>query len=150
MTQRALVVDDEEGIRVLCRVNLELGGFEVVEAADGVEAVEQAKSAKPDVIFLDLMMPKMDGWETLAALRADPDTEAIPVVLLTARSSEDDQLRGWGEGIFDYIRKPFTPTVLVERATAAIEEADPEALADRARRAIEQLRIAQDMQRRLR
>jgi two-component system phosphate regulon response regulator PhoB len=143
-------VDDEEGIRVLCRVNLELGGFEVIEAADGAEAVELANTARPDVIFLDLMMPRMDGWETLAALRADAATESIPVILLTARTSEDDQLRGWGEGVFDYIRKPFAPTTLVERATAAIEQNDPEALADRARRAIEQLRIAQDMQRRLR
>ncbi len=72
------------------------------------------------MIFLDLMMPKMDGWETLDALRADASVAEIPVILLTARTSEEDQIRGWGEGIFDYLPKPFNPQVLVEWATQAV------------------------------
>ena len=144
---RVLVVDDEEGIRVLCRVNLELGGFTVFEAGDGVEAIQVARTENPDVIFLDLMMPKMDGWDTLAALRADAATAEIPVVLLTARTSEEDQIRAWGEEIFEYLPKPFNPQVLVEWATHAMEHIDPDAAAARRHRAVEQLRMVQELRR---
>lgn len=144
---RVLVVDDEEGIRVLCRVNLELGGFTVTEAGDGVEALAAVRAERPDVIFLDLMMPRMDGWETLAALRADDATADIPVILLTARTSEEDQIRGWGEGIFEYLPKPFNPSVLVEWAGQAMAPGDPEAEAARRARAVEQLRVVQDLRR---
>jgi DNA-binding response OmpR family regulator len=142
---RVLVVDDEEGIRVLCRVNLELGGYTVFEAADGVEAIAVARRERPDVIFLDLMMPKMDGWDTLSALRADATTAEIPVVLLTARTSEEDQIRGWGEEIFEYLPKPFNPQVLVEWAGAAMQRVDPDVAAARRHRAVEQLRMVQEL-----
>ena len=145
---RVLVVDDEEGIRVLCRVNLELGGFTVFEAGDGVQAMEVAKREKPDVIFLDLMMPVMDGWDTLAALREDEDTASIPVVLLTARTSEEDQIRAWGEEIFEYLPKPFNPQVLVEWATHAMSPPERDAAAARRQRAVEQLRMVQQLRRR--
>ena len=144
---RVLVVDDEEGIRVLCRVNLELGGFTVFEAGDGAEAITVARAERPDVIFLDLMMPKMDGWEALAALRAAPETAAIPVVLLTARTSEEDQIRAWGEDIFEYLPKPFNPQVLVEWAQHAMEPVAPDAAAARRQRAVEQLRMVQELRR---
>src|SRR4030088_2929151 len=98
---RVLVVDDEEGIRVLCRVNLELEGYEVLEAADGPTALELSRSKRPDLIFLDIMMPGMDGWEVLNELKADPETTAIPVVMLTARTSEADQIRGGGGGLME-------------------------------------------------
>jgi DNA-binding response OmpR family regulator len=143
-----LVVDDEEGIRVLCRVNLELGGFAVSEAGDGVEAIAVARDRRPDVIFLDLMMPKMDGWETLTVLRSDNATADIPVVLLTARTSEEDQIRGWGEGIFDYLPKPFNPQVLIERATQAMAPVDDDAATSRRNRMVDQLRVAQELRRR--
>jgi len=142
---RVLVVDDEEGIRVLCRVNLELGGYTVFEAADGVEAIAVARRERPDVIFLDLMMPRMDGWDTLSALRADATTAEIPVVLLTARTSEEDQIRGWGEEIFEYLPKPFNPQVLVEWAGAAMQRVDPDVAAARRHRAVEQLRMVQEL-----
>ena len=145
---RVLVVDDEEGIRVLCRVNLELEGFEVFEAGDGTEAIGVARRERPDVIFLDLMMPKMDGWETLAALRSDTATAGIPVILLTARTSEEDQIRAWGEEVFEFLPKPFNPQVLVEWATRAMAPADPDTEAARRNRAVDQLRIAQDIRRR--
>ena len=145
---RVLVVDDEEGIRVLCRVNLELGGFAVTEACDGVEALAAVRAERPDVVFLDLMMPNMDGWETLAALRSDEATADLPVILLTARTSEEDQIRGWGAGIFDYMPKPFNPQVLVERAVRATMPVDPDVAEARRARAVEQLRAVQDLRRR--
>lgn len=144
---RVLVVDDEEGIRVLCRVNLELGGYEVTEAADGVEALEVARAERPDLIFLDVMMPRMDGWETLHRLKKDPGTASIPVVLLTARTSEEDQMKGWGEGILEYLSKPFNPQLLVEWAAAAMRPREPEAEAARRERILEQLRLIQDLRR---
>ena len=142
-----LVVDDEEGIRVLCRVNLELGGYEVLEAADGVEALEVARSQRPDLIFLDVMMPRMDGWEVLQHLKEDSSTASIPVVLLTARTSEEDQMKGWGEGILEYLSKPFNPQLLTEWAAAAIAPRDPGAEAERRTRILEQLRLLQELRR---
>lgn len=144
---RVLVVDDEEGIRVLCRVNLELGGYEVLEAADGIEALEMARLHRPDLIFLDVMMPRMDGWEVLQHLKEDNATAAIPVVLLTARTSEEDQMKGWGEGILEYLSKPFNPQLLVDWAAAAITPRDPAAEAQRRQRVLEQLRLLQELRR---
>lgn len=122
---RVLIVDDEAGIRELCRVNLVLSGYEVVEAADGFQALEQARSAKPDVILLDVLMPGMSGWEVLSALRADEATADIPVVMLTALNSEDDQIRGWEGGVVDYLTKPFNPLSLADWVAAALEPCDP-------------------------
>jgi CheY-like chemotaxis protein len=144
---RVLVVDDEEGIRVLCRVNLELGGYEVLEASDGVEALEVARSQRPDLIFLDVMMPRMDGWEVLGHLKEDPSTASIPVVLLTARTSEEDQMKAWGEGVLEYLSKPFNPQLLVEWAAAAMRPREPAAEAARRERILEQLRLIQDLRR---
>ena len=138
---RVLVVDDEEGIRVLCRVNLELGGFEVLEAADGVEAMEKARAEHPDLVFLDLMMPRMDGWQVLEQLKSEPTTANIPVVVLTARTSEEDQMRGWGEGILEYLAKPFNPQRLVEWAEQAMQPRTADASETRKERALEQLRL---------
>jgi DNA-binding response OmpR family regulator len=132
MPARVLIVDDEAGIRELCRVNLMLAGFDVIEAADGFQALEQAKSGRPDLIFLDVLMPGMSGWEVLSALRAEEATANIPVVMLTALNSEDDQIRGWEGGVVDYLTKPFNPLSLADWATAAMEPRDPEA--DKARR----------------
>ena len=144
---RVLVVDDEEGIRVLCRVNLELGGYEVIEAADGVEALEMARSKRPDLIFLDIMMPRMDGWEVLEHLKEEASTSNIPVVLLTARTSEEDQIRGWGEGILEYLSKPFNPQRLVEWAEQAMTPRDSADEDERRRRAVEQLRLLKELRR---
>lgn len=129
---RVLIVDDEAGIRELCRVNLVLAGYEVVEAADGFQALEQAKTVKPDLIFLDVLMPGMSGWEVLEKLRADEATAAIPVVMLTALNSEDDQIRGWEGGVIDYLTKPFNPLSLADWTAAALGPRD--AAEDEARR----------------
>jgi DNA-binding response OmpR family regulator len=142
---RVLVVDDEEDIRELCRVNLEFEGFAVDDAANGPQALERASRTRPDVIFLDLMMPGMDGWEVLRRLKEDDSTAAIPVVLLTARTGEEDQMRGWQEGILEYVSKPFNPLSLVEWAKRAMEPRDPSEEAERRRRILEQLALIQDL-----
>ena len=144
---RVLVVDDEEGIRVLCRVNLEFGGYEVLEASDGEEAVAVAQSSHPDVIFLDVMMPVVDGWEALRRLKADPATADIPVVLLTARTGEEDQVRAWKEGVFDYLAKPFSPQMLLEEAGRALLPPDPEQTERRRQRNLAQLEFLQKQRR---
>lgn len=143
-----LIVDDEDDIRELCRVNLELQGFEVTEAADGETALELARRDAPDVIFLDVMMPRKDGWETLRELKSDDATAAIPVIMLTARRAEADQIRAWEGGVLEYLTKPFNPQslgVLVERA---LQPSDPDREAESRRVVLEQLALVDDLQRR--
>lgn len=133
---RVLIVDDEPGIRELCRVNLALAGHEVVEAADGSEGLKQAAAMRPDVILLDVLMPGMSGWEVLEQLRADEATKSIPVVMLTALNSEDDQIRAWEGGVVDYLTKPFNPLSLADWADAALGPHDPDEAEARRRRAV--------------
>jgi CheY-like chemotaxis protein len=109
-----LVVDDDEVIRQLVVVNLELEGFEVHTAVDGLDALHQARSVQPDVITLDVMMPRMDGWDAAAQLRQDPETAAIKLLLLSARAQEADLQRGERIGVDAYLTKPFDPDELVE------------------------------------
>ena len=109
---RVLVIDDEAPIRLLCRVNLEAAGMQVIEAADGVTGIEQAQSGEPDVILLDVMMPGLDGWHVAEALLDDPSTDEIPIVFLTARAELRDRARGINLGGVDYVTKPFNPVDL--------------------------------------
>lgn len=142
---KVLVVDDESEIRDLCRVNLEFAGHDVVQAANGTEAIEVIDRERPDFVFLDLMMPGVDGWEVLRHLREDSETPDVPVVLLTARAGEEDQIRGWEEGIFDYVVKPFNPLSLAEWVDQAFDSAD-EGFAERRRqRRLEQLRFLRNL-----
>jgi CheY-like chemotaxis protein len=115
---RAIVVDDHGPIRDLIVVNLELEGFEVRSARDGQEGLEMALAWRPDVITLDLMMPRLDGFDTLERLRADPVTAHIPVVFVTARISADDRKRAERLGVDAYITKPFEPAELVSVVTS--------------------------------
>lgn len=110
---RVLVVDDDEVIRQLIEVNLTLEGFDVVTAVDGQECLEKAVKAKPDVITLDVMMPRLDGWETAVQLRSNPETAGIRVVLITARAQEDDRDRGQQIGVDAYLTKPFDPAEMI-------------------------------------
>jgi DNA-binding response OmpR family regulator len=110
--RKVLVVDDEPDVLLLCRVNLEFEGYEVIEAADGEAAMEQLREQQPDVVLLDVMMPKMDGWQVLQTIKADEELSSIPVVMLTAKVQDQDQIRGWSEGAADYITKPFSPLAL--------------------------------------
>jgi DNA-binding response OmpR family regulator len=112
MTMRVLVIDDEAPIRLLCRVNLEAEGMEVLEAADGPSGLEKARAELPDVILLDVMMPGLDGWRVAEELLDDERTERIPIVFLTARAELRDRARGIDLGGVDYVTKPFNPVEL--------------------------------------
>jgi CheY-like chemotaxis protein len=112
--ERVLIVDDDAVIRQLICVNLELEGFEVHTAEDGQDALDKVKSVDPAVITLDIMMPRLDGWETAARLRNDPETAHMKVILLSARAQEADLRRGQGIGVDAYLTKPFDPDDLVE------------------------------------
>ncbi len=109
---RVLVIDDEAPIRLLCRVNLEAEGMQVVEAADGPSGLERAREERPDVILLDVMMPGLDGWRVAEELLDDDRTESIPIVFLTARAELRDRARGIDLGGVDYVTKPFNPIEL--------------------------------------
>ena len=107
-----LVVDDEAPIRLLCRVNLEVEGIDVVEATDGAAAVEAAHRTLPDLILLGVMMPNVTGWEAAEQLRQSPVTRDIPIVFLTARGMYRDRLKGLELGAVEYVTKPFNPLEL--------------------------------------
>ena len=110
---RVLVVDDDDVIRQLICLNLELEGFEVFQAADGLDALEKVREVDPAVVTLDIMMPKLDGWDAAARLRSDPATAHVRVVLLSARAQEADLKRGSRLGVDFYLTKPFDPDELV-------------------------------------
>ena len=110
---RVLVVDDDDVIRQLITVNLELEGFEVETAHDGQDCLEKVKKVAPDVVTLDIMMPRLDGWETATRLREDPETSEVKVVLLSARAQEADLQRGSRIGVDAYLTKPFDPDELI-------------------------------------
>ena len=120
---RVLVVDDSRVIRELIAVNLELEGFEVTTASDGEAAVRLASEVRPDVITLDVMMPRLNGFEAVERLRQDPTTAAIPVVMVTGRAQTGDLDRGREVGVAAYVTKPFEPTDLVEVVTRLAREA---------------------------
>jgi DNA-binding response OmpR family regulator len=109
---RVLVIDDEAPIRLLCRVNLEAEGIEVLEAADGPSGLEKARAEIPDVVLLDVMMPGLDGWRVAEELLDDDRTAEIPIVFLTARAELRDRARGLDLGGVDYVTKPFNPVEL--------------------------------------
>ena len=106
---KVLVVDDEAPIRLLCRVNLEAEGMDVLEAQDGHTGLELARSEGPDAVLLDVMMPGLDGWAVADELLRDDRTRAIPIVFLTARADVRDRVKGMDLGGLDYITKPFNP-----------------------------------------
>ena len=116
MTQglgRVLVVADDEVIRQLIAVNLTLEGFEVATAVDGQDCLDRVTETSPDVITLDVMMPRLDGWVTATLLRKNPLTSRIKVVLITARAQEDDRDRGRQIGVDAYLTKPFDPAEMI-------------------------------------
>lgn len=104
---RVVVADDDPDIVDILKLNLTAVGFEVLAATDGEAARDLVLQAKPDLVVLDVMMPKMDGFEVLAAIRARSQTRDIPVVMLTARSGDKDVWQGWESGADYYITKPF-------------------------------------------
>ena len=123
---RVLVVDDDDVIRQLITVNLELEGFDVVTAVDGQDALDKVKDAAPQVVTLDVMMPRLDGWETASRLRDDPETAHIKVVLLSARAQEADLQRGEKIGVDAYLTKPFDPDELIDTVRRLMSAANAE------------------------
>ena len=115
MAKKILVVDDEVYILHIIDFSLGAEGYEVITAADGEEAIDRARVEKPDLVVLDIMMPKVDGFEACRRLKADPETSQIPVILLTAKGREVDRQMGMEVGADDYIVKPFSPTKLIEK-----------------------------------
>jgi two-component system, OmpR family, alkaline phosphatase synthesis response regulator PhoP len=113
MAKHILAVDDERHIRRLVEVNLQRAGYHVTTAEDGVEALERIRRERPDMVVLDVMMPRMDGFEVLRQLKMDPSTADIPIVMLTAKAQDADIFRGWQSGVDCYLTKPFNPMELL-------------------------------------
>jgi DNA-binding response OmpR family regulator len=114
MALRVLVVEDDDVIRQLITVNFELEGFDVITAVDGQDALDKVGDAQPDVITLDVMMPRLDGWSTAERLRDNAETASIKIVLLSARAQDADVARGERIGVDAYLTKPFDPDELIE------------------------------------
>jgi len=123
MMPRIVVADDERDILELIRFVLEFNGFDVVTANNGEEAIQQALAEKPDLVLLDVRMPRMNGYEACQTLKANPKTRNIPVVFLSARGQEADVKHGLSLGAVDYILKPFSPEDLPGRLRAALASA---------------------------
>jgi DNA-binding response OmpR family regulator len=121
---RVLVIDDEPPIRLLCRVNLEAEGMEVLEASDGPTGLEKARNDEPDVILLDVMMPGLDGWQVAEELIEGERTGTIPIIFLTARAEARDRARGLDLGGIDYVTKPFNPVELAPLVRDLIDRVD--------------------------
>ena len=118
---RVLIIDDEAPIRLLCRVNLEAEGMEVIEASDGESGIEAARRERPDVILLDVMMPRLDGWSVAQELVRDELTKEMPIIFLTARAEVRDRARGLDIGGIEYVTKPFNPLELAPLIESLLE-----------------------------
>ena len=122
--QKILVVEDEADIRELLRYSLNQEGFAVEEAADGAEALERIARRAPDLVMLDLMLPRMSGLEICRRLRSDPETARLPVLVVTAKGAEVDRVLGLEMGADDYVVKPFSPREVVARVKALLRRAN--------------------------
>lgn len=120
MTGKILIVDDELSIRELVKFNLQKEGYQTIEAADGVSAMQVVKADKPDLIILDLMLPEMDGLEVCRIVKNQYSTSGIPIIMLTARDEEIDKVIGLELGADDYLTKPFSPRELLARVKAVL------------------------------
>ena len=123
---KILIVEDEANIRQLVRYNLEKEGFQVMEAADGLQGLRTAQREKPDLVLLDLMLPGMDGLEVCRTLKGAPVTAALPIIMLTAKAEEVDKIIGLELGADDYMTKPFSPRELIARIKAVLRRSQKE------------------------
>ena len=115
-----LVVDDDPVIQKLLQVNFEMEGYDVVVAGDGEEGLALAREEQPDLVLLDVMMPKMNGLDVAAAMRSDAVTAGIPIIMLSAKAQSSDVQAGLDLGVDDYVTKPFDPLELLERVGALL------------------------------
>ena len=119
--KRILVVDDEPRMRRFMHMNLDLEGYHVIEASNGLEAVTRVREDLPDLVLLDVMMPEMDGFEALRMIR---EISNVPVIMLTVKSDEEDKVRGLELGADDYVTKPFGPREMASRIKAVLRRAE--------------------------
>lgn len=122
---KILVAEDSSTVRRLVAARLRADGYQVVEAADGEQALSFARDEQPDLLVLDKVMPKFDGFEVVRALKEDPRTAEIPIVMLTERTSEDDVLGGLRLGVEEYMPKPFSPHELSARVQRLLTRHQP-------------------------
>ncbi|MBU0494110.1 MAG: response regulator [Chloroflexi bacterium] len=119
---KILVVDDDHNVVQIIAVNLRYEGMDVLEAYDGHQALESVAQEKPDLILLDVMMPGIDGIQVCRQLRKDPYSADIPIIMLTAKTMDEDMLAGWEAGADDYLTKPFNPLGLTQRVKIRLQE----------------------------
>jgi DNA-binding response OmpR family regulator len=131
--KRVLVVDDDPLLTRLVRINLELSDFLVEEVWDGSTAMRILEDNPPDLLILDIMMPRVDGWDILKMIRESPELLELPVVILTARAQEEDALKGWEMGTDDYITKPFSSIRLCDGVKNVLDATYEERLVRRRR-----------------
>lgn len=124
MKERILLVDDEKDLVDVIKINLEFEGYQVEVAYDGEEALKKLKTVKPDLVILDIMMTKVDGWEVLHEVRALPEFNITPVLILSAKVEENSKLLAFGLGAEDYVTKPFSTKELVARVKALLKRRD--------------------------
>ena len=122
MRKKILVVDDDAELVELISFNLKQAGHSVGTASNGVDAIKKARSLEPDLIVLDVMMPELDGFAVCEILRRDSSTATVPILMLTALSSELGRLAGLGSGASEFITKPFSPRVLVQRIEELLQK----------------------------
>jgi len=123
MRKKILVVDDDAELVELISFNLKQAGYSIGTASNGVEAIKKAHSLEPDLIVLDVMMPELDGFAVCEILRRDAATAAVPIMMLTALSSELGRVAGLGSGASDFVTKPFSPRLLVQRIQELLQKA---------------------------
>lgn len=124
-TTKVLLVEDDRPLAEIIEYNLNANGFEVIRSSDGQDALNQVHQRTPDIILLDLMIPVIDGLEVCRRLRASPETANIPILILTAKSEEVDQIVGYRVGADDYVTKPFSVRVLMERVKSLLRRHQP-------------------------
>lgn len=122
---KILIAEDSSTVRRLIAARLAADGYEVLEAEDGEQALATVRAEHPDLLVLDKVMPKLDGFEVIRELRADPDTRAVPIVMLTERSNEQDVLGGLDLGVDEYMPKPFSPHELSARIRRTLQRTAP-------------------------
>lgn len=120
-SRRLLVVEDEEDLREAIAFDLELSGFEVLSARDGMEGLKIAREKKPDLLILDLLLPRMDGYRVCRTLKVEPKTEKIPVIMLTAKASSEDERLGKESGADLFMTKPFDPEILLKNVKSLLK-----------------------------
>lgn len=144
MNRKILVVDDDPTMVKLINVNLKLNSYSVVEATSGEEALRRVESEPLDLVVLNIMMPGVDGWEVLKSIRSAPETEEMPVILVTAKTQDSDVIRGWELGADEYVIKPFNPLLLVEVIRMVLDRSYEERL-ERRKKQKEKLEVLRSL-----